>query len=167
MDSPTRQPPASLGATTAYAAITAAGGAVPAGRALVRVLIASVIAMVIVAAGVAIDLSSRPALAASPLRTTARASRHVSVDTLPRTWIEMKNVDLRVATNAVVGIRQLRGEVIPADAAAARSSTARSSFSIRITSGTVAIQSADLERDPQPVRVRLQRLAAQASRACA
>jgi len=144
MDSPTRQPPASLGATTAYAAITAAGGAVPAGRASVRVLIASVIAMVIVAAGVAIDLSSRPALAASPLRTTARASRHVSVDTLPRTWIEMKNVDLRIATDAVVGIRQLRGEVIPAERGSSAILDSTSSFAIRITSGTVAIQSADL-----------------------
>ena len=144
MDSPTRQPPASLGATTAYAAITAAGGAVPAGRASVRVLIASAIAMVIVAAGVAIDLSSRPALAASPLRTTARASRHVSVDTLPRTWIEMKNVDLRIATDAVVGIRQLRGEVIPAERGSSAILDSTSSFAIRITSGTVAIQSADL-----------------------
>ena len=144
MDSPTRQPPVSLGATTAYAAITAAGGAVPAGRASVRVLIASAIAMVIVAAGVAIDLSSRPALAASPLRTTARASRHVSVDTLPRTWIEMKNVDLRIATDAVVGIRQLRGEVIPAERGSSAILDSTSSFAIRITSGTVAIQSADL-----------------------
>jgi hypothetical protein len=143
MASPTRQPPASLGATTAYAAI-AAGGAVPAGRASVRVLIASVVAMVIVAAGVAIDVSSRPALAALPLRTTASASRHVSIDTLPRTWIEMKNVDLCIATDAVVGIRQLRGEVISAQRGNSAILDSTSSFAIRITSGTVAIQSADL-----------------------
>jgi hypothetical protein len=100
--------------------------------------------MVIVAAGVAIDVSSRPALAALPLRTTASASRHVSIDTLPRTWIEMKNVDLRIATDAVVGIRQLRGEVIPAQRGNSAILDSTSSFAIRITSGTVAIQSADL-----------------------
>jgi hypothetical protein len=65
-------------------------------------------------------------------------------DTLPRTWIEMKNVNLRVATNAVVGVRQLRGEVIPTRAGMSAFLDSTGSFSIRITSGTVALQSADL-----------------------
>ena len=66
------------------------------------------------------------------------------VDTLPRTWIEMKNVNLRVATDAVVGIRQLRGEVIPARRGESAFLDSTRSFSIRITSGTVALASADL-----------------------
>jgi hypothetical protein len=65
-------------------------------------------------------------------------------DTLPRTWIEMKNVNLRVASDAVVGIRQLRGEVIPARRGESAFLDSTSSFSIRITSGTVALTSADL-----------------------
>ena len=56
----------------------------------------------------------------------------------------MKNVDLRVADNAVVGIRRLRGEVIPAQRGGSAILDSTSSFSIRITSGTVAIRSADL-----------------------
>jgi hypothetical protein len=65
-------------------------------------------------------------------------------DTLPRTWLEMKHVNLRVATNAVVGIRSLRGEVIPATPGASAFLDSTTSFSIRITSGTVALRSADL-----------------------
>ena len=61
-----------------------------------------------------------------------------------RTWLEMKNVNLRVADNAVVGIRQLRGEVIPTRAGTSALLDSTSSFSIRITSGSVAISSADL-----------------------
>src|SRR5688572_4888427 len=66
------------------------------------------------------------------------------VDTLPRTWIEMKNVNLRVASDAVVGIQQLRGEVIPSRRGESAFLDSTRSFSIRITSGTVALASADL-----------------------
>lgn len=72
----------------------------------------------------------------------ARASANPTSD--ERTWLEMKNVSLRVADNAVVGIRQLRGEVIPTRAGASALLDSTSSFSIRITSGSVAISSADL-----------------------
>jgi hypothetical protein len=65
-------------------------------------------------------------------------------DTLPRTWIEMKNVNLRVANDAVVGIRRLRGEVIPTTRGESAFLDSTRSFSIRITSGTVALTSADL-----------------------
>lgn len=65
-------------------------------------------------------------------------------DTLPRTWIEMKNVNLRVASDAVVGIRQLRGEVIPSRRGESAFLDSTRSYSIRITSGTVALTSADL-----------------------
>lgn len=67
-----------------------------------------------------------------------------SVDTEPRTWLEMKNVNLRVAKDAVVGVRQLRGEVIPTARGSSAILDSTGSFSIRITSGTVALASADL-----------------------
>ena len=56
----------------------------------------------------------------------------------------MRNVNLRVANNAVVGIRQLRGEVIPTARGSSATLDSAGSFSIRITSGTVALSSADL-----------------------
>jgi hypothetical protein len=80
-------------------------------------------------------------------RILSRPAHHVrnaEPDTLARTWIEMKNVNLRVAKDAVVGIRQLRGEVIPTRRGSSALLDSTSSFSIRITSGTVSLQSADL-----------------------
>jgi hypothetical protein len=74
----------------------------------------------------------------------AKATAGVRADTAPRTWIEMRNVDLRVADNAVVGIRHLRGEVIPSRRGGSAFLDSTASFSIRITSGTVALRSADL-----------------------
>jgi hypothetical protein len=56
----------------------------------------------------------------------------------------MNNVNLRVANDAVVAVRRLRGEVIPARRGGSAILDSTSSFSIRITSGTVAIESADL-----------------------
>lgn len=82
-------------------------------------------------------------LSAAPASPAAPAA-HAAVDSAPRTWIEMKNVHLRVAKDAVVGIRQLRGEVIPTRSGSSALLDSTSSFSIRITSGTVAIESADL-----------------------
>jgi hypothetical protein len=68
-----------------------------------------------------------------------------SVNSSPtKTWLEMKNVNLRVANDAVVGIRQLRGEVIPTQPGGSALLDSTSSFSIRITSGSVALSSADL-----------------------
>ena len=72
------------------------------------------------------------------------AARPAKTDTLPRTWLEMKHVNLRVSTDAVVGIRSLRGEVIPTTPGASAFLDSTTSFSIRITSGTVALRSADL-----------------------
>jgi len=98
----------------------------------------------IVAVGVVVgrdaseSVTPREAVAA-----TVPAARE-RVDTVPRTWIEMKNVNLRVASDAVVGIRQLRGEVIPARRGESAFLDSTRSFSIRITSGTVALASADL-----------------------
>ena len=69
---------------------------------------------------------------------------HTAVDTTQRTWLEMKNVNLRVDKDAVVGIRLLRGQVIPTQPGGSALLDSTSSFSIRITSGMVALQSADL-----------------------
>lgn len=76
--------------------------------------------------------------------TPVPARPGVPVDTTPRTWLEMKNVNLRVANDAVVGIRILRGQVIPTEPGGSALLDSTSSFSIRITSGTVALRSADL-----------------------
>jgi len=83
----------------------------------------------------------RPAPASSP---AVAAHAGVTTDTAQRTWLEMKNVNLRVAKDAVVGIRTLRGQVMPTNPGGSALLDSTSSFSIRITSGTVALQSADL-----------------------
>ena len=76
---------------------------------------------------------------------TVRPGRQETpVDSAPRTWLEMKNVHLRVADNAVVGVRQLRGEVIPTARGGSAVLDSTRSFSIRITSGTVTLASTDL-----------------------
>jgi hypothetical protein len=74
----------------------------------------------------------------------AAAPDSTATDTLPRTWIEMKNVNLRVTNDAVVGIRRLRGEMVSTARGESAFLDSTSSFSIRITSGTVALRSADL-----------------------
>jgi hypothetical protein len=100
-------------------------------------------AAVIVAAVRPGDARSGAAVLGSP--ATARPGRQEAhVDSAPRTWLEMKNVHLRVADNAVVGVRELRGEVIPAERGGSAVLDSTRSFSIRITSGTVALASADL-----------------------
>jgi hypothetical protein len=114
-------------------------------RARLRALIASVLVTLVAALVAVLDVVAPSALSArSEVPASSMAARRASIDTLPRTWIEMKNVDLRVAENAVVGIRRLRGEVIPAQRGGDAILDSTSSFSIRITSGTVAIRSADL-----------------------
>ena len=81
----------------------------------------------------------------APVSSAALAARTgVAADTAQRTWLEMKNVNLRVDKDAVVGIRLLRGQVIPTQPGGSALLDSTSSFSIRITSGTVALQSADL-----------------------
>jgi hypothetical protein len=97
-------------------------------------------------AGVAAMLGGRQGVAPANLASDATAVSGVVAanDTGPRTWIEMKNVNLRVATDAVVGVRTLRGEVIPTKRGTSAILDSTSSFSIRITSGTVALESADL-----------------------
>ena len=99
--------------------------------------LASVVLISVIDRGSRRPVITREAVAAPVVRRSI-------TDTLPRTWIEMKNVNLRVANDAVVGIRELRGEVIPTTRGASAFLDSTGSFSIRITSGTVAITSADL-----------------------
>ncbi|HEX5074982.1 MAG TPA: hypothetical protein VFW03_17325 [Gemmatimonadaceae bacterium] len=98
------------------------------------------------AAGAAVhrqDEADRERLA--PASTPTIAGRPgVTADTTQRTWLEMKNVNLRVAKDAVVGVRTLRGQVMPTQPGGSALLDSTSSFSIRITSGTVALESADL-----------------------
>jgi hypothetical protein len=132
----------SFGTAVAYSVV---GSVRRAGRTVVAAVIAVTAAAVIMALIGAIHAPSTAASAAPAASVGAMSSRPATAtDTLPRTWIEMKNVDLRVANDAVVGIRRLRGEVIPAVPGNSAILDTTTSFSIRITSGTVAIESGDL-----------------------
>ena len=78
-------------------------------------IIAGVAAAVVIVAAVRPGdaRSGAPAIGSS---ATARPGRQETpVDSAPRTWLEMKNVHLRVADTAWGGVRQLRGEVIPTE----------------------------------------------------
>jgi hypothetical protein len=62
----------------------------------------------------------------------------------PRTWIEMRHVDLRVLEHAVVGVERLHGEVISTHPGVAPILDSTTSFRIRITGGRVAIEARNL-----------------------
>ena len=100
----------------------------------------------LVAAGAAVREQGQPDHErATPVASAPAAPvAHTTLDTLARTWLEMKNVNLRVAKDAVVGVRLLRGQVMPTTPGGSALLDSTTSFSIRITSGTVAIQSTDL-----------------------
>jgi len=111
-------------------------------RRAVPPVLAMVLAMVL--AGVVAGASQRDARS-QPATADVRGGQNTpTVDSAPRTWIEMKNVNLRVANDAVVGVRHLRGEVIPKERGGSAVLDSTESFSIRITSGTVSLASADL-----------------------
>jgi hypothetical protein len=108
-------------------------------KGLLLAIAASVAIIVVFGAG------GEGAQAAVAAQSPVRVERgDVVTDTVARTWIEMKNVNLRVASDAVVGIRQLRGEVIPSRRGGSALLDSTRSFSIRNTSGTVSLASADL-----------------------
>jgi hypothetical protein len=100
-----------------------------------------------VIAGIAAAFAAMSQEAGPPSRGTPSTSAGdvvAATDTAPRTWLEMKNVNLRVSNDAVVGVRRLRGEVVPTRPGSSALLDSTTSFSIRITSGTVAIESTDL-----------------------
>jgi len=96
------------------------------------------------AAVAAVHQSSQPRNNDSTVVSAPSPGTPAVLDTLPRTWLEMKNVNLRVANDAAVGVRSLRGEVVPTRRGTSALLDSTTSFSIRITSGSVAIESADL-----------------------
>ena len=99
----------------------------------------------LVAAGAAAHRQGTDRESVAPVAgATIPARPSVAADTAQRTWLEMKNVNLRVARDAVVGIRLLRGQVMPTEPGGSALLDSTGSFAIRITSGTVALQSADL-----------------------
>lgn len=104
-------------------------------------------AAALVIAGIAAAFAAVSQEAGPPSRGTPSTSAGdvvAATDTAPRTWLEMKNVNLRVSNDAVVGVRRLRGEVVPTRPGSSALLDSTTSFSIRITSGTVAIESKDL-----------------------
>lgn len=136
MTGPTRGPGAMAGIRRAFSSVT------PGRRGAAQLALT-----LLVIAAAALATTGAPS-AGHPFRVAAAAPlppRAVTPpDSAPRTWIEMKNVNLRVANDAVVGVRRLRGEVIPSQPGASALLDSTRSFSIRITSGTVALESADL-----------------------
>jgi hypothetical protein len=137
-----RHPRPTVCTTAAY---RATDGIRRVGRARILVLVGLTSVAVITALSGAIQDSSRTVLASPVPQAPLLATQdEPAPDTLARTWIEMNNVNLRVANDAVVAVRRLRGEVIPARRGGSAILDSTSSFSIRITSGTVAIESADL-----------------------
>lgn len=74
----------------------------------------------------------------APDTISSRAGPAVS-----KTWVEMRNVDLRVAPDAALRVRRLRGEVLRTTGEPPFLDDLKS-FAIRITSGSVALTGADL-----------------------
>jgi hypothetical protein len=74
-------------------------------------------------------------------RTIPRDERPAIFDST--TWIEMRNVDLRALPNATIKVERLRGQVMRTGSGVPFLDDTKS-FSIRITSGRVALEGADL-----------------------
>jgi hypothetical protein len=104
----------------------------------------AIVAAGFLAAVAAVQRNGQPRSDDSSVVAAPSPTAGTAIDTLPRTWLEMKNVNLRVANDAVVGVRNLRGEVLPTRRGTSALLDSTTSFSIRITSGSVAIESADL-----------------------
>ena len=90
----------------------------PTGRATIRgtrgaMIVLGLIALI--AAGAAVGRQREPdhERVAPVSSTPAAPAAYAPVDSTARTWLEMKNVNLRIAKDAVVGIRLLRGQVMP------------------------------------------------------
>jgi hypothetical protein len=67
-----------------------------------------------------------------------------TTDSAAKTWIEMRNVDLRVLGRAHMRVRQLHGEVISTKPGVIPILDTTTSFKIRITGGTVALSGPSL-----------------------
>jgi hypothetical protein len=65
-------------------------------------------------------------------------------DSLGKTWMDMRNVDLRVLEHAVVHAEYIHGEVVSTKSGIVPILDTTTSFRIRITGGKVALRGADL-----------------------
>jgi hypothetical protein len=63
---------------------------------------------------------------------------------LPRQWVEMRHVDVRIADSATIRVRWLRGEMLRTAADRPVVLGDPKSFRVRVTSGTVSLTGADL-----------------------
>ena len=72
-------------------------------------------------------------------RASAAAPRVVQRDTNGRLWVDMKNVALRINDSATMGVRELHGEVLANTPDQIAVLDDASSFRIRVTAGTVAL----------------------------
>src|SRR5580704_10837409 len=79
---------------------------------------------------------------ATAAHSTSSASSAISHLMDSTTWIEMRNVDLRVTPTAVLHVRRLQGQVMSTGHAAPFLDDAES-FSIRVTGGTVSLTGED------------------------
>lgn len=74
----------------------------------------------------------------------AAAPSPVADDSTAKTWIEMRNVELRVLEKAHIQVRELHGEVVSTHPGVVPILDSTTSFKIRITGGTVALTGPDL-----------------------
>ena len=91
--------------------------------------------LVLAACGPARPAPSRPATAApaAALADDGGAPRE------DRLWLEMRNVDLHIDATHALRIRELRGEAVPTHKDRPAVLDDESSFTVRVTSGTVAL----------------------------
>lgn len=80
-----------------------------------------------------------PRVAASSTRGATRASAASPGAARGPLWIEMRNVDLHVDEHAAIHVRRLRGEVVSTTPGAPAVLDDTKSFTVRVTSGTVAL----------------------------
>ena len=73
------------------------------------------------------------------LQADAAPPSRAAFDTSGPLWMEMRNVDLHIDERAVLQLRLLRGEVLPTQPGQPAVLDDARSFSVRVTSGTVAL----------------------------
>jgi hypothetical protein len=103
-----------------------------------RLTAAGVTALVVVTSGFALSSGAGKRVAPSMRDSVTRAADH-------RTWMEMRNVDLRINDRGSMRIQRLHAEVLPAVAGSLPVLDDPASFTLRITSATVGMTGADLE----------------------
>src|SRR5262245_22237011 len=83
-----------------------------------------------------------PEVAAEPPADSAADSTRAGA----RLHTEMRNVDYRIDADAVLRIRRLEGDLAPTSATVAPALERRESYTIRLESAEIAVDTADLSR---------------------